>query len=118
MSAVGSTSASAPGLDDSTVSTVTFADAMQAADRPRKLVVSSQRLGTGEVTMTVQDSGIGVDPAVFDKLFDPFFTTKADGMGLGLSVSRTIVESHGGRLWASMNDGPGATFHVALPVVA
>jgi C4-dicarboxylate-specific signal transduction histidine kinase len=94
------------------------ADAMQAADRPRKLVVSSQRLGTGEVTMTVQDSGIGVDPAVFDKLFDPFFTTKADGMGLGLSVSRTIVESHGGRLWASMNDGPGATFHVALPVVA
>jgi signal transduction histidine kinase len=94
------------------------ADAMQAAERPRKLVVSSQRLGTGEVTMTVQDSGIGVDPAVFDKLFDPFFTTKADGMGLGLSVSRTIVESHGGRLWASMNDGPGATFHVALPVVA
>jgi C4-dicarboxylate-specific signal transduction histidine kinase len=84
-------------------------------DGSRSLVISTRALDTGEVTMTVRDSGVGVDPAVFDKLFDPFFTTKPEGMGMGLSVSRSIVESHGGRLWASMNDGPGATFHVALP---
>jgi signal transduction histidine kinase len=82
---------------------------------PRNLVLSTRALDMGEVTMTVQDSGVGVDPAVFDKLFDPFFTTKPEGMGMGLSVSRSIVESHGGRLWASMNDGPGVTFHVSLP---
>jgi C4-dicarboxylate-specific signal transduction histidine kinase len=82
---------------------------------PRSLVVSSRVLDTGEVTMTVQDSGVGVDPAVVDKLFDPFFTTKANGMGMGLSVSRSIVQSLGGRLWASTNEGPGATFHVSLP---
>jgi C4-dicarboxylate-specific signal transduction histidine kinase len=84
-------------------------------DGPRNLVISTGTLDTGEVTMTVRDSGVGVDPAVFDKLFDPFFTTKPEGMGMGLSVSRSIVESHGGRLWASINDGPGATFHVTLP---
>jgi signal transduction histidine kinase len=84
-------------------------------DGPRNLVLSSRLLDTGEVTMTVQDSGIGVDTAVFDKLFDPFFTTKANGMGMGLSVSRAIVESHGGHLWASMNEGPGTSFHVSFP---
>ena len=67
--------------------------------------------------MTVQDSGVGVDPAVFDKLFEPFFTTKAEGLGMGLSVSRSIVESHGGHLWASINEGQGASFHVSLPSV-
>jgi two-component system NtrC family sensor kinase len=84
-------------------------------DGPRSLVISTGTLDSGEVTMTVRDSGVGVDPAAFDKLFDPFFTTKPEGMGMGLSVSRSIVESHGGRLWASINDGPGATFHVSLP---
>jgi signal transduction histidine kinase len=93
-------------------------DAMkERPDGPRSLVVSSRVLDTGEVTMTVQDSGVGVDPAVFDRLFDPFFTTKPEGMGMGLSVSRSIVESHGGHLWASMNQGPGATFHVSLPAI-
>jgi C4-dicarboxylate-specific signal transduction histidine kinase len=87
-------------------------------DGPRNLVISTRALDEGQVTMTVQDSGVGVDPAVFDKLFDPFFTTKPDGMGMGLSVSRSIIESHGGRLWASLNEGPGATFHVSLPAVA
>jgi C4-dicarboxylate-specific signal transduction histidine kinase len=87
-------------------------------DGPRSLVISTGTLDTGEVTMTVRDSGVGVDPAVFDKLFDPFFTTKPEGMGMGLSVSRSIVESHGGRLWASINDGPGASFHVTLPARA
>jgi C4-dicarboxylate-specific signal transduction histidine kinase len=93
-------------------------DAMnECPDGPRNLVVSSWLLDTGEVTMTVKDSGVGVDPALFDKLFEPFFTTKPEGMGMGLSVSRSIVESHGGRLWASSNEGQGASFHVSLPGV-
>jgi C4-dicarboxylate-specific signal transduction histidine kinase len=89
----------------------------QSADGARTLVISSRVLETGEVAVTVRDSGVGVEPAVFQKLFDPFFTTKPSGMGMGLSVSRSIVESHGGRLWASANDGPGVSFHVALPVL-
>jgi len=90
----------------------------QTARDPRRLEISSRRLESGEVAVTVRDSGVGVEPATFEKLFDPFFTTKPSGMGMGLSVSRAIVESHGGRLWASRNDGPGASFHVALPVLA
>jgi C4-dicarboxylate-specific signal transduction histidine kinase len=85
---------------------------------PRRLEISSRLLETGEVAVTVRDSGVGVEPATFEKLFEPFFTTKPSGMGMGLSVSRAIVESHGGRLWASRNEGPGASFHVALPVLA
>jgi C4-dicarboxylate-specific signal transduction histidine kinase len=87
------------------------------ADGPRRLAVSTRVLDTGEVLMTVEDSGVGVDPAVFDRLFEPFFTTKADGMGMGLSVSRSIVQSHGGHLWASTNEGQGAAFHVSLPAL-
>jgi C4-dicarboxylate-specific signal transduction histidine kinase len=89
----------------------------QSARTPRTLFVSSSLLPTGEVAVTVSDSGVGVEPAAFEKLFDPFFTTKPSGMGMGLSVSRSIVESHGGRLWASRNEGPGVSFHVALPVL-
>ncbi len=83
-------------------------------DRPRQLLISTRAAEQG-VAMTVQDSGVGIDPAVFEKLFEPFFTTKPEGMGMGLSVSRAIVQRHGGRLWASMNEGFGTTFHVALP---
>jgi C4-dicarboxylate-specific signal transduction histidine kinase len=90
----------------------------ERGDGPRRLVISTRTLDTGEVTMAVEDSGAGVDPAVLDKLFDPFFTTKPQGMGMGLSVSRSIVESHGGRIWASINQGAGATFHVSLPARA
>jgi C4-dicarboxylate-specific signal transduction histidine kinase len=90
----------------------------QIARGPRRLEISSRLLESGEVAVTVRDSGVGVEPATFEKLFEPFFTTKPSGMGMGLSVSRAIVESHGGRLWASRNDGPGASFHVALPVYA
>ena len=60
--------------------------------------------------LTVQDVGVGFDPDAMDKLFQSFYTTKNDGMGMGLSISRSIVESHKGRLWARRNDGPGATF--------
>jgi signal transduction histidine kinase len=94
-------------------------EAMHHSSRgPRTLVIASRVLDTNEVAVTVSDSGVGVEPAVFEKIFDPFFTTKPSGMGMGLSVSRSIAESHGGRLWASHNDGPGVSFHLALPVLA
>jgi signal transduction histidine kinase len=65
--------------------------------------------------LTVQDAGVGFEPESAEKLFDPFYTTKRGGMGIGLSVSRSIIESHHGRLWAARNDGPGATFAFTLP---
>ena len=64
--------------------------------------------------MAVQDSGIGLETESFDHLFEAFFTTKPKGMGMGLAISRSIVETHGGRLWAVANDGPGATFQFTL----
>jgi signal transduction histidine kinase len=66
--------------------------------------------------ITVQDSGIGIDPRNVDQLFEPFFTTKSSGMGMGLSISRSAIEAHGGHLWATANEGPGATFQFSLPV--
>ena len=84
-------------------------------DRPRQLVVGSSNRD-GEVVVTVSDSGVGIDPDKLDRLFDPFFTTKAEGMGMGLSVSRSIVESHGGRLWASSGEASGATFRFTVPM--
>jgi two-component system sensor kinase FixL len=64
----------------------------------------------------VRDSGIGLDSQTLDRIFDAFFTTKPEGMGMGLSISRTIIEAHGGRLWATPHDGPGATFQFTLPM--
>ena len=84
-------------------------------DRPRHLVVKTERDEVDCVRVTVQDSGTGIDPQNFARLFDPFFSTKSAGMGMGLSVSRSIVESHQGRLWAVQNDGPGATFSFSIP---
>jgi len=82
---------------------------------PRQLVVASQRHEPDQVIIAVRDSGVGIDPKDLDHLFDPFFTTKPDGMGMGLSISRSIIEAHGGRLWASPNEGRGATFQFTLP---
>ena len=65
--------------------------------------------------MAVQDVGVGIDSSKADQLFSAFFTNKPGGMGIGLSISRSIIEAHGGRLWATGNDGPGATFQFALP---
>ena len=65
--------------------------------------------------VTVRDAGVGVDRQSMDQLFDAFYTTKSGGMGIGLSVSRSIVERHHGRLWAEPNDGPGATFSFSIP---
>jgi signal transduction histidine kinase len=84
-------------------------------DHPRELVIRTQRGEDGdEICVAVQDSGIGLDPRSRERIFDPFHTTKPGGLGLGLSISRSIVESHGGRLWAVSNDGPGATFQFTL----
>jgi PAS domain S-box-containing protein len=84
-------------------------------DRPRQLVIRTE-LDEGDcVRLTVQDAGVGFDPQAVDRLFKAFYTTKNDGMGMGLSVSRSIIESHHGRLWAAPNDGPGATFSFSIP---
>jgi PAS domain S-box-containing protein len=83
-------------------------------DRERDLVIRTQ-LGEGdEIRVAVRDSGIGVDPLSAERIFDAFHTTKPGGLGTGLSISRSIVESHGGHLWAASNDGPGATFQFTL----
>ena len=67
------------------------------------------------VRLAVQDAGVGFDPQSMDRVFEAFYTTKSDGMGIGLSVSRSIIEHHRGRLWAAPNDGPGATFSFSIP---
>jgi signal transduction histidine kinase len=85
-------------------------------DRPRQLLVRTERENDDRVRVRVRDSGIGVDRQAMDKLFDAFYTTKSGGMGIGLSVSRSIVERHHGRLWAEPNDGPGATFSFSIPL--
>lgn len=84
-------------------------------DRPRQLQIGTERGADGTVRLTVQDSGVGLNPHDMDRLFQAFYTTKNDGMGIGLSVSRSIIERHHGRLWAEPNDGPGATFSFSVP---
>jgi PAS domain S-box-containing protein len=91
-------------------------DAMSGVDdRPRQLLITTEREEGERVRLTVQDAGVGFDPQAVQRLFQPFYTTKNDGMGMGLSVSRSIIEGHQGRLWATLNDGPGATFAFSIP---
>ena len=91
-------------------------EAMSGVDqRPRELVITTRSMEPDHVQVTVEDSGIGLDPNTMGRIFDPFYTTKASGMGMGLSISRSIVQNHGGRLWATANDGPGTSFHFTLP---
>jgi C4-dicarboxylate-specific signal transduction histidine kinase len=85
-------------------------------DRPRELRISSHRPASDIVLVAVQDSGIGLDSQSMSRLFDPFFTTKREGMGMGLSISRSISEAHGGQLRAAPNAGHGATFELTLPI--
>ena len=90
-------------------------EAMRAVeDRERDLLIKTQRSVEDRLLVAVQDSGIGLDPGNVERIFDAFHTTKPGGMGMGLSISRSIVENHGGRLWAIPNDGPGATFQFTL----
>nr|WP_294522189.1 PAS domain-containing protein [uncultured Rhodopila sp.] len=89
-------------------------DAMSGAES-RQLTVSTERCENDHVRLSVRDSGAGFDPQHAERLFEAFYTTKSGGMGIGLSVSRSIIESHRGRLWAVPNDGPGATFSFSVP---
>jgi len=87
-------------------------------DRPRELTVRTSRCDDGRVLVEVEDSGLGLDADTAGRLFDAFYTTKPGGMGMGLSICRSIMEAHGGRIWAAPNDGPGATFRFTLPPAA
>jgi PAS domain S-box-containing protein len=84
------------------------------ADRPREMLIRSSQHESDQLLVAVQDSGIGIDSQNLGKIFDHFYTTKSQGMGMGLAISRSIVQSHGGQLWAVPNDGPGATFQFTL----
>jgi PAS domain S-box-containing protein len=92
-------------------------EAMDAVtDRTRRLRVKSETRETDCVSITVEDSGPGIDPEKLDRIFDPFFTTKSHGMGMGLAICRSIIEAHDGRLWASPRTPHGLAFHMVLPV--
>jgi len=84
-------------------------------DRARELVITTRNIDSDQVQVTVEDSGTGIDPQMIDKIFGSFYTTKPGGMGMGLSISRSILQAHGGRLWAAAKDGAGAIFHFTLP---
>jgi signal transduction histidine kinase len=84
-------------------------------DRPRELIITTWNIDTDRVQVSVEDSGPGLDPNTANRIFEPFYTTKASGMGMGLSISRSILQNHGGRLWATANEGRGASFHFRLP---
>ncbi len=95
------------------------ADAMAGIeDRPRTLLVRTDQHDDGSVKLVVRDAGTGIDPDKIERLFDAFYTTKAKGMGVGLSISRSIIERHNGRLWAESNEGLGATFTFCIPSAA
>ena len=84
-------------------------------DGPRELAVQSDPDAAAGVRVTVRDSGPGLDPQRLDQLFDAFYTTKPQGLGLGLAISRRIIEAHGGRLWATANTPRGAVFQFTVP---
>jgi PAS domain S-box-containing protein len=92
------------------------ADAMSTIDdRPRELLITTERDKGNQVVLSVKDSGVGLTPQAAEKIFGAFYTTKSDGMGIGLSISRSIVEAHQGHIWATPNEGPGCTFSFVIP---
>jgi C4-dicarboxylate-specific signal transduction histidine kinase len=93
-------------------------DAMKDADGTRELIIKSQRTENEQLLVSVSDTGVGLPPQKADEIFNAFFTTKPHGTGMGLRISRSIVESHGGRLWAADNSPRGASFYFTLPTKA
>jgi signal transduction histidine kinase len=93
-------------------------EAMSDGKGSRALLISTAQEPSGGVRVSVQDSGPGLDVEGLDRLFDAFYTTKPAGMGMGLSICRSIIEVHGGQIWASRNVGPGATFQCTLPAAS
>ena len=90
-------------------------DAMKDVDGTRELAIKSRRAENEQLMVSVSDTGVGLPPQQANQIFDAFFTTKAHGTGMGLSISRSIVASHSGRLWATDNSPRGASFHLILP---
>jgi PAS domain S-box-containing protein len=90
-------------------------EAMKDVDGMREIIIQSQRAEEGQILVSVSDTGVGFPPQLAEQLFDPFFTTKPHGTGMGLRISRSIIETHGGRLWAERAVGRGATFQLNLP---
>ena len=94
-------------------------DAMADQPRERRHIRVRTRLGAdGQVELAVIDSGHGIEPDNLPRVFEPFYTTKPNGMGMGLSIARTIIDAHRGRIWAENNTSGGAAFRIALPAVA
>jgi signal transduction histidine kinase len=93
-------------------------DAMKDVDGTRELAIKSHRTGKEELMVCVSDSGVGLPSQQADQIFHAFFTTKPHGIGMGLAICRSIVESHSGRLWATDNSPRGASFHLTLPTRA
>jgi C4-dicarboxylate-specific signal transduction histidine kinase len=91
-------------------------DAMRGADGTRELAINSQRGENKQLTISISDTGVGLPAGQADQIFNAFFTTKPHGTGMGLRISRSIIESHGGRLWATDNSPHGASFHLTLPI--
>jgi signal transduction histidine kinase len=92
-------------------------EAMKNMDGTRELTIQSQHSDDGQVLISVSDTGVGLPPETEERIFEAFFTTKPHGTGMGLRISRSIIESHGGRLWAANNSPRGASFYFALPSV-
>ena len=84
-------------------------------ERPRELIIRTQNDDADQVRVAIQDSGIGLDPQSMERIFDAFYTTKRGGMGMGLSISRSIIQNHGGKLWAVANEGPGMSVQFTIP---
>ena len=91
-------------------------DAMASQQSRRELLIRSRRSGDAEIEIQVIDSGAGVSPEIAASIFDPFFTTKQQGIGMGLSISRTIIEAHDGKLWVTPVADGGSCFHFTFPV--